>query len=884
MSIFAIHNTESFSIFLEEAMKKGYVVVKLVKVIVVGPAGVGKTCLIYLLLSKPPPDKRHSTGCAERSIRVIRIGKEKEDKEGEDKEREDNEGEDKEREDKEGEEIKWSEIPTEKFMKMIAEAVPILYNELTDKTEEAEENKEDVIINSVSTDEDEVDMESEQGREAIQPKVGGTMGEYEENITMSNIENSDEPGSERMGVEAVSGTEYDAGAQSRKAVIDDVIQRLTTLVSSGNTSRRLLDMELIYLTDCGGQQAYWDLAPIFMRDTSATLFVHRLCEKLDEHPLNDLYQSGKRVGPEQRARLTTAQAFQTMLQGLDKAEKRSKIIVVGTHKDLLCECDETPKYNNELLTKIALPHFEDEVVYCNDSMEDVVFQINTKNPEDDDKKEASKIRSSIHKVATYHKIPIRWFIFQQILEALAEKLNRKVLSKGECNHVSIALDFSEGELEAALSFLDKWNIFLYKKDILPDIIFTDSQVPLDKLSVLVEKQYHLKAAEKSTTEALDMPTTGCKAFRDKGILTLDFLKEFKQHYVDGIFTAENFLTLLQKLLIISKLSDTEYFIPAILNSTKECQIKKLLASSSNIIAPRVVQFPTRWAPPGVFCCSVCHLQSHAGWEIKKPSKYVSNPTAKTYMSRNAITFTKRGRPGSVTFIDNLSFFAVCVDIGSSNIHGERLIEHCKNVESEVLAAVKAGLKMTHHKEWPNTIRSEVLAVVEETLNNAHLKESCAQAVKFEVSAALVEVDQETSGPAIMSSVSAAVEKGLNKTHHTDDCYDATKISAEVKKKLAKLDPEVAFLCPKQLEKLRTSCVWSYVQGIQSGFKSFFFRQETSESELLCDEEHLCESELHTACVSESELICDKNPNFCDKLTSAHTVWLGGSGIYMYSGM
>ena len=50
--------------------------ITLVKVIVEGPAGVGKTCLMYLLLSKPPPDKRHSTGCAERAIRVIRVGKE----------------------------------------------------------------------------------------------------------------------------------------------------------------------------------------------------------------------------------------------------------------------------------------------------------------------------------------------------------------------------------------------------------------------------------------------------------------------------------------------------------------------------------------------------------------------------------------------------------------------------------------------------------------------------------------------------------------------------------------------------------------------------------------------------------------------------------------
>ena len=642
-------------------MKKGYVEVKLVKVIVVGPAGVGKTCLIYLLLSKPPPDKRHSTGCAERSIRVIRIGKE-------------------------GEE--WSEIPTEEFMKMIAEAVPILYSELKAKTEAKEQDKGDEIVEDVNTGGDEVRMESE-----LRLEVGGTMREYEGDISMRSFEYFDEQATESMGC-----TEHETGAESRKAVINDVIQRLTTLVNSGNTSRRLLDMEMVYLTDCGGQQAYWDLAPIFMHDTSATLFVHRLCEKLDEHPLNDLYQSGERVGPEQRARLTTAQAFKTMLQGLHKAEKRSKIIVVGTHKDLLSECDETPGDKNKLLTKTASPHFEDEVVYCDESMDDVVFQMNTKSPEDDDKKEAFKIRSSIHKVATYHKIPIWWFILQRILEALAEKLNRKVLRKEECTHVSNALGFSEGELEAALSFLDKLNIFLYKKDILPDIIFTDAQVPLDKLSVLVEKQYHLKAAEKSTTEALDVATTGCKAFRDKGILTLDFLKQFEKHYVDGIFTAENFLTLLQKLLIVSKLSKNRYFFPAILNSTKECQIVNCLTASE--IAPLVVWFSTGWAPPGVFCCSVCHLQTHAGWEIKKQIKHKGTPAEvkPTYISRNSITFSKRGRPGSVTFIDNFSFFAVCVNLDIKKISSESLIRHCKSIKSEVFAAVEAALDNTHHEK------------------------------------------------------------------------------------------------------------------------------------------------------------------------------------------
>ena len=631
-------------------MKNGYVVVKLMKVIVVGPAGVGKTCLIYLLLGKDPPDKRHSTGCAERSIRVIRIGKE-------------------------GEE--WSEISTEEFMKMIAEAVPILYSELTAKT-----NDVGTIEEVVSIGGNEVDMETEP---ATEHEVEATVGEgISEFCNFAHTTASDE---------------CDTSAESRRVVIDDVIQRLTKLVGSGKISRRLLDMEMIYLTDCGGQQAYWDLAPIFTYDASATLFVHRLCEKLDEHPLNDLYQSGERVGPEQRARLTTAQAFKTMLQRLEKEGKRSKIIIVGTHKDLLKECGEKPEDKNEMFQKIASPHFDDDMVYCNEGMNDVVFQVNTKNPNNDDNNEASKIRLSVHKVATDHKIPIWWFILQRILEALAEELNRKVLTKKECTHVSNSLGFSEGELEAALSFFDKLNIFLYKKDILPDTIFTDAQVPLDKLSVLVEKQYCLKAAENTPGKAKDVATTGCKAFRDKGILTLELLKEFEKHYVDGIFTAEQFLILLEKLLIVSKLPKNKYFFPAILNTTGDSQIIDCLGASE--ISPLVVWFPTGWAPPGVFCCSVCHLQTQAGWEIKKPTKCDTAEALETqvnYISRNSITFTKRGRHGSVTFIDNFSFFAICINIDLKKIDSVNLIRHCETVKSEVFAAVKAGLRNTHHAE------------------------------------------------------------------------------------------------------------------------------------------------------------------------------------------
>ena len=631
-------------------MKKGYVVVKLVKVIVVGPAGVGKTCLILLLLSKPPPDKRNSTGCAERSIRVIRIGKE-------------------------GKE--WSEISKEDFQKIIAEAVPILCEDLKKKGKDIGGLAK--VLSTLQETSENAESTEENDSMGGKSGMGGTGAESTENNP-----------SESQATDRKVSTE----SAERKTVIEGVIQDLTKLVSGSDTSRRLMEMELIYLTDCGGQQAYWDLVPIFMRDTSATLFVHRLCDKLDKHPLNDLYQSGKRVGPKQTARLTTAQAFKTMLQGLGDKGKRSKIITVGTHKDLASECEESPSQKNERFVKIASSHFSTDIVYQNEGMNEVIFQVNTEKPGDDDKIKAKEIRSSIEKAATEVKIPIWWFILQQILEALAHKLGRDVLKKDECVHISETLGFSDGELDVALDFFDKLNIFVHKKNILPNVVFTNAQVPLDKLSELVEKQYQLKAAAADPSKAETKAMSGeWKLFRDNAILIPSFLREFERHYVPEIFSPNDFLLLLGKLLIVSKLpAGNEYFFPAILDMNEK--IKACLTSSSQI-SPLLVEFATGWAPPGVFCCSVCHLQSHAGWEIKKPTKY-DGEDAPPNVSRNAITLSKSDTPGSMTFIDNFSFFAICVNVDTREINGEELVKQCEMIKKEVFAAVTAGLKRTHH--------------------------------------------------------------------------------------------------------------------------------------------------------------------------------------------
>ena len=204
--------------FLREAMKQGYVNVTLVKVIVEGPAGVGKTSLMYLLLSRSPPDKRNSTGCAERAIQVIRVGKEG------------------------GE---WNEISTKVFREMIAEAVPILYQELKVKGMGMEElNK---VLSGLVEETEEVGS-----NEGVDGEVKGDGGEG----GVTGDEGS-EGGMDGDGLgNGEKKFESSNVVEDSQVVIDKVIKELAKLVSGGKSSRRLLDMELIYLTDCGGQQAY----------------------------------------------------------------------------------------------------------------------------------------------------------------------------------------------------------------------------------------------------------------------------------------------------------------------------------------------------------------------------------------------------------------------------------------------------------------------------------------------------------------------------------------------------------------------------------------------------------------------------------------------------
>ena len=88
----------------------------------------------------------------------------------------------------------------------------------------------------------------------------------------------------------------------------------------------------------------------------------------------------------------------------------------------------------------------------------------------------------------------------------------------------LAAKFTEASFNAALEFFDRLNVIKYSS-ALPDVVFVLSQIPLDKLSELVQYSYKLKHGGHLAPLEVDW-----KRFCEEGVITLDFLRSFPKHY------------------------------------------------------------------------------------------------------------------------------------------------------------------------------------------------------------------------------------------------------------------------------------------------------------------------------------------------------------------
>ena len=85
----------------------------------------------------------------------------------------------------------------------------------------------------------------------------------------------------------------------------------------------------------------------------------------------------------------------------------------------------------------------------------------------------------------------------------------------------------------------------------------------------------------------------------------------------GPVTPADLIKLFEHLLIIARLSSTEYFMPSLLQMITSKEVSKQLPPPSFSAAHLLVHFPTGCTQNGVFCGLVVYLISVSGWKFAK---------------------------------------------------------------------------------------------------------------------------------------------------------------------------------------------------------------------------------------------------------------------------
>lgn len=143
-------------------------------------------------------------------------------------------------------------------------------------------------------------------------------------------------------------------------------------------------------------------------------------------------------------------------------------------------------------------------------------------------------------------LPLQWVGLEIMIEEITHVLERELITKNECLYIASKLHFDESTLEAALIYFDELSLIYYYPEILPEFVFTNPQVLLDKISELVKVHFDLM---QDTTSCVSGKVGDMwQRFCHHALITVDFLsqEQFKKHYIPGLFEPKHIVILFRK--------------------------------------------------------------------------------------------------------------------------------------------------------------------------------------------------------------------------------------------------------------------------------------------------------------------------------------------------
>ena len=554
-------------------MREGRTKLLIIKALITGPPGVGKTGIRHLLLGLPPPPRRTSTPLATRATRAISFYRIEADGSGD---------------------VTWTELDDDAYLKYIAEEVKMI-----------ELNPSCAFPPQPATSTTTAATESSAQQPSDVDHTPPVLSPATPLVSSSSPEESVEDANHLPIGPKSEGTVFNVACK----IIND----------PEPTKKRETKKTFVHLIDSGGQPSFIDLVSAFVRGSTvnivASKFNHSINDKLQyEYVIDDQHlrqptklDKSQLEGIEELIR--TFSSVKHSEEGSGQGSSEPKFLLIGTHADKHWSLfDQTLSGKNRWLKK-SLGELKSMCIEVNPDG-DILLPINTRVT-----KGRSEVASSIRQKIidacgdAEIDIPTRWYVFELELGSKAKKEGRSVLGLAECIEIGGNLSMGEEDVMAALVFLDGAALCLYFKDATPHLVFTDAQAILSEVTVilnlgiidlhLILSQYPLLSEHMALVRKL----------RDQGLFNKKLVDIVCSKYrvnVEGkcSYSVDNFLSILQHLLIIAPVcidGEDLFFIPSILPT---CRNVSPLAVN---LPPLVLLCRTRVIPLGMFSALVVAL-------------------------------------------------------------------------------------------------------------------------------------------------------------------------------------------------------------------------------------------------------------------------------------
>lgn len=466
-----------------------------------------------------------------------------------------------------------------------------------------------------------------------------------------------------------------------------------TRMQAGSKISDLNNKDMLDISDTGGQPMFHEILPVFIRNTMFGIMVVKLNESLESCPLVEYYIKGKLIGAPFESPFTHLETLRHCMKVIRSTCERGtspKIAFVGTHKDLehKCRC-ERRKVKNQKLRNIIPPEMMDNIMVIEESL---LLAINAKTPGKDDQKLMSILREwmlkELRKLKPI-KIPLRYSALEMAFRRLAKYKKKSILSKEECFQEAVTYNFTQESFEAALKYLHDLKLIFYYEDVLPNVVFIDAQVLLDKITELV-----VCSLSKSPMHHI-LSFGVLEKFRKCGIVTLEILSQFKSHYVTNLFEEKELILLFMYLKIIAKIGKGKYFMPCLLKKKLDIY-HTMWITPLPAVPPLLFYFGQNGPKLGVFCFLLATLITEAKWKL------LEEDGCPVQVSRNSVQFVLPGdSPGCVMISDSFStFFHVAIEppegISTDRAH-QIYEEQCPMIRETILSGIrKASQKLNFH--------------------------------------------------------------------------------------------------------------------------------------------------------------------------------------------